>query len=80
MGLGQVGKAKGLKEMKLEWAVLAGAGLISAAVLVSNHWQMQVVSGSGLFRLNRWTGEATICETHKEPADLPDGKFVSICE
>jgi hypothetical protein len=66
--------------MRLEWAVLAGAGLIAAAVLLTNHWQMQVVSGSGLFRLDRWTGEVTVCETKKEPAELPDGRFVEVCQ
>jgi len=66
--------------MKLEWAVLGGAALIAGAVMLTSHWQMQVVSGSGLFRLDRWTGEITVCETKKEPLDLPDGKFVQVCQ
>ncbi len=66
--------------MKLEWAVLAGLALVALAVLITNHWQMQAVPGSGLFRLNRWTGEVAVCETHKEANDLPEGKFAPICK
>ncbi len=47
--------------MKLEWAVLAGAALIAAAVALTNHWEAWTRPEGAIFRLNRWTGEVSAC-------------------
>ena len=44
-------------------AIIAGAGLIALAILVSNHWLIVAPQerGLGIVRLNRWTGAIDIC-------------------
>jgi len=44
-------------------AIIAGAILIAAAILITNHWQFAISSsGYGVaLRLNRWTGTISIC-------------------
>lgn len=41
-------------------AIVAGAAMIAAAILVTNHWQ--IAGGQAqVFRLNLWTGTVTPC-------------------
>jgi len=44
-------------------AIIAGAILIAAAILMTNHWHFAISSsGYGVaLRLNRWTGTISIC-------------------
>jgi hypothetical protein len=47
-------------------AIIVGAVLIAvliaAALLVTNHWQLQVANNTATaLRLNRWTGEVEVC-------------------
>jgi len=44
-------------------AIIAGAVMIAAAILMTNHWQFAISSsGYGVaLRLNRWTGTISIC-------------------
>jgi hypothetical protein len=45
--------------------ILAGAMLVAASNLLTNHWQiLSTNSGSlegGIVKLNRWTGTVTVC-------------------
>ena len=42
-------------------SIIVGAVLIAAAILVVNHWQLQVIDTASALRLNRWTGDVEIC-------------------
>ena len=45
-------------------AIIAGAGLIALAILVTNHWELIPSGTNGLgatIRLNRWTGAIDVC-------------------
>jgi hypothetical protein len=44
-------------------AIAAGAVLIAAAIMVTNHWSINTPSDGVVTaaRLNRWTGEIDIC-------------------
>lgn len=55
--------------MKLEIAVLCGAAIIAASVALTNHYEMEMRSEGGLFRLNRWTGEIAVCSPALAPWD-----------
>ena len=41
-------------------AIIIGGALIGAAILFVNHWQ--IVTGSTPMRVNKWTGEITVCQ------------------
>ena len=43
-------------------AILTGGMLIAAAILVTNHWQIEPDQRTAtVFRLNRWTGAVDMC-------------------
>jgi len=44
-------------------AIVVGSALIAAAILITNHWQLQRAANdaTGAIRLNRWTGKVEIC-------------------
>jgi hypothetical protein len=44
-------------------AIVVGAGLIAAAILVTNHWTINTTSDglTAAARLNRWTGAIELC-------------------
>jgi hypothetical protein len=41
-------------------SIIVGAVVIAAAMLVVNHWQLQVIDTVTALRLNRWTGDVEI--------------------
>jgi len=41
-------------------SIIIGAILIAAAILVTNHWQIEY-SSAVVARLNRWTGSIELC-------------------
>jgi len=51
---------KGSAEMKVRWELLAGAALIAASIILTNHWQIGVASAQ-IYRLDRWSGSVTAC-------------------
>lgn len=42
-------------------AILVGFAMLSAAVLVSNHWSINRVGPMQAILLNRWTGSVEAC-------------------
>jgi hypothetical protein len=44
-------------------AIVIGAALIAASILVTNHWSINTMSTAltAAARLNRWTGEIELC-------------------
>ena len=66
--------------MKTEWAILGGALVIAAAVMVTDHWQMAVTPAGGMFRLNRWTGEVSVCVLREDTLSPAPGRFVDGCK
>jgi hypothetical protein len=43
-------------------AIVIGAAIIAAAILVTNHWQiMRTQEALVVVRLNRWTGRIEMC-------------------
>ncbi len=46
--------------MGTNMAILVGAVLIAATIAVTNHWQIAASTGN-FWKLNRWTGEVTLC-------------------
>ena len=45
-------------------AIVIGAALIAGAILITNHWELGAIQGSGAstpIRLNRWTGTVEYC-------------------
>ena len=53
-------------------AIIVGAALIAAAILLTNHWQMQPAGGgTDALRLNRWTGTIDLCML--DPKSIKEG-------
>ena len=59
-------------------AIVIGAAMIAAAILITNHWQVTYLHPEGpisyvVLRLNRWTGVMDICDIdpHTIQADKP---------
>jgi hypothetical protein len=59
-------------------AVIIGAALIAASVVVTEHWQ--IISGGYqgisplVFRLDRWTGTIKVCSP--DPDTMRKSKFI----
>jgi hypothetical protein len=51
-------------------SIIVGAVLIAAAMLIVNHWQLQVIDTASALRLNRWTGDVEIFLDNKS---VPEG-------
>jgi hypothetical protein len=49
-------------------SVIIGACLIAAAILITNHWQIQY-SSAVVARLNRWTGSVELCALDPNSVD-----------
>jgi hypothetical protein len=48
--------------MGIPVAIIVGAALVSVAIIVTNHWQLQGSNDATMaLRLNRWTGEIHMC-------------------
>ena len=43
-------------------AIVVGAGLIAAAILLVFRWESSIVSDGVVYRLDRWTGAITHCD------------------
>jgi len=61
--------------MGIPIAIVAGAAVIAAAILVTNHWQLVPTRESLVaLRLNRWTGLIEVCMydlgTQRDPKSL----------
>jgi hypothetical protein len=48
-------------------AILFGSVAIAAAILVGLHWEITQPSDGGFIRLNRWTGQTSICGPDPAP-------------
>lgn len=60
------------------WAILLAGVMIAAAILVANHWEIEVIQPAPISRtggntspyiiiLNRWTGALTECSSFPQP-------------
>jgi hypothetical protein len=67
---------------KREISILAASGIIGTAIALTNHWQIATDQGH-IYRLNRWTGAASICFITGNASDIVangQGKFTQICQ
>jgi len=57
-------------------AIIVGAAIIAAAVLVTNHWQVMPGGYQGVapmvFRFNRWTGLVDMCVVDPDTMHNPN--------
>jgi hypothetical protein len=49
-------------------AIIVGAGLIAAAIMVTNHWSINTPADGVVIaaRLNRWTGQIDLCSINPQ--------------
>jgi hypothetical protein len=63
-------------------AILIGAALVAAAILVVGHWELVMRPEGAVFRLNRWTGEVRACAPTFVPWEKDsdhEGRFTAVC-
>ena len=65
--------------MGRNFAIVIGAALIAAAVMITNHWELGFAHGndsSTTMRMNRWTGTISICVP--DPKSIKQNSFAGM--
>jgi hypothetical protein len=80
-GIAISGDSAHIAKMGIPIAIVAGAAMIAAAILVTNHWQIVRTQESLVaLRLNRWTGLVEVCmfdlDTQRDPKSLAGVELV----